>query len=77
MRADIHPTYNPVIFKDDEDEVISRSTMKSDEIRTIDGVDHYVLRVEISAFSHPFYTGQQKIIDTEGRVERFRKRYKK
>ena len=43
----------------------------------VDGVDHFVLRVDISAFTHPFYTGKQKILDTEGRVERFRKRYAK
>ena len=77
MKPEIHPEYHPVIFKDDDNEVISRSTAKSDEVRNIDGVDHYVIRCEISAFSHPFYTGQQKIVDTEGRVERFRKRYKK
>lgn len=77
MKADIHPAYHPVIFVDDENEVISRSTMTSKETRTIDGVEHHVIRVDISAFSHPFYTGMQKIVDTEGRVERFRKRYGK
>ena len=77
MKADIHPEYHPVVFIDDEHEVVTRSTMKSDETRNIDGVDHFVLRVDISAFTHPFYTGKQKILDTEGRVERFRKRYAK
>lgn len=77
MKAEIHPQYHPVIFKDDEHEVITRSTMKSDETRDIDGVEHFVVRVDISSFSHPFYTGTEKIVDTEGRVERFRKRYAK
>jgi large subunit ribosomal protein L31 len=77
MKPDIHPEYHPCVFVDDEHEVISRSTMKSSETREIDGVEHFVIRVDISAFSHPFYTGRQKIMDTEGRVERFKKRYAK
>ncbi len=75
MKPDIHPEYHPAVFVDGEFEVISRSTMKSGETRDIDGVEHFVHRVDISAFSHPFYTGKQKMMDTEGRVERFRKRY--
>jgi large subunit ribosomal protein L31 len=77
MKPEIHPEYHPVVFVDDEHEVIGRSTMKSSETRDIDGVEHFVVRVDISAFSHPFYTGRQKIMDTEGRVERFKKRYAK
>jgi large subunit ribosomal protein L31 len=49
--------------------------MKSDETRDIDGVKHYVVRMEISSASHPFYTGKRKFIDTAGRVERFRAKY--
>ena len=70
MKPDIHPEYHPVIFVDGDDEVISRSTMTSKETRDVDGVEHFVVRVDIRAFSHPFYTGMQKIVDTEGRVER-------
>lgn len=77
MKPEIHPEYHPVLFIDDEHEVIGRSTMKTSETREIDGVEHFVIRVDISAFSHPFYTGRQKIMDTEGRVERFKKRYAK
>jgi len=77
MKPEIHPAYHPCVFVDDEHEIITRSTMKSKETREIDGVEHFVIRVDISAFSHPFYTGTQKIMDTEGRVERFRKRYAK
>ncbi len=75
MKADIHPQYNPVIFVDGEHEIVTRSTMTSREVRNVNGVDHYVIQVEVSAFSHPFYTGKQMLIDTEGRVDRFRKRY--
>lgn len=77
MKPDIHPAYHPVIFIDDEHEVITRSTLTSKETREIDGVEHYIVRVDVSAYSHPFYTGRQKVLDTEGRVERFKKRYGK
>lgn len=77
MKPDIHPEYHPVVFVDGEHEVVSRSTMRSKETRDIDGVEHFVVRVDISAFSHPFYTGREKVLDTEGRVERFNKRYKR
>ena len=75
MKDGIHPVNNPVILKDREHEFITRSTAKSGETREIDGVTHYVIHLDISAFTHPFFTGKQKIIDTEGRVDRFRKRY--
>ncbi len=72
---DIHPEYHPVIFKDGEHEVVTRSTATSDQTREVDGVEHYVIKVDVSAFTHPFYTGQKKLVDTEGRVDRFKKRY--
>ena len=75
MKADIHPGYHPVVFVDGEHEIITKSTLTSRETRTIDGVDHFVVKVDISAFSHPFFTGKQKLVDTEGRVDRFNKRY--
>lgn len=75
MKTDTHPVNHPVLFIDGEHEWQGISTMKSNETRTIDGVDHYVIKVEISAFSHPFYTGQKKIVDTAGRVEKFMRRY--
>ncbi|MEM6456716.1 MAG: type B 50S ribosomal protein L31 [Acidobacteriota bacterium] len=78
MKADIHPEYHPVVFLDAgaDFELVSRSTMKSDEIRTIDGVDHYVIRLEISSASHPFFTGKQRFVDTAGRIEKFRRKYR-
>ena len=75
MKSDIHPKYNNVVFVDGEHEIITRSVMKSGTTREIDGVEHYVLPIDISAFTHPFFTGKQKIMDTEGRVDRFMKRY--
>lgn len=75
MKADVHPEYHPVVFVDGDDEIITKSTMTSKNTREIDGVQHYVIPVDISAYSHPFYTGKQKLVDTEGRVDRFLKRY--
>ena len=75
MKADTHPVNYPVLFIDGEHEWQGVSTIKTNETRTIDGVDHYVVHVEISAFSHPFYTGQKRIVDTAGRVEKFMRRY--
>jgi large subunit ribosomal protein L31 len=75
MKSDVHPDYHPVIFKDGDDEIRTRSTITSSQTREVDGVEHYVVNVDISAFSHPFYTGQKKLVDTEGRVDRFMKRY--
>ncbi len=77
MKSDIHPEYHPVVYVDTgaDFEFVSRSTKTSDEVRKIDGVDHYVIRLEISSASHPFYTGKQHFVDTAGRIERFRQRF--
>lgn len=77
VKAETHPDYHPVVFVDDKYEIVTRSTMKSAETREIDGVEHYVVRVDISSYTHPFYTGKQRLVDTAGRVERFRQRYAK
>lgn len=75
MKADTHPASYPVLFVDGEHEWTGISTMRTNETRTVNGVEHYVVNVEISAFSHPFYTGQKKIVDSAGRVEKFMRRY--
>ena len=75
MKAGTHPNVYPVLFVDGEHEWTGVSTSKTNEKRTIDGVEHYVVNVEISAYSHPFYTGQKKLVDTAGRVEKFMRRY--
>ena len=75
MKADKQPNYNPVIFVDGEHEIITRSVLTSKETREIDGVTHYVIPVEISSYTHPFFSGKTRLLDTEGRVEKFNKRY--
>lgn len=78
MQQGIHPAYGPVVFRDKAAgyAFLTRSTMTSD--RTItweDGRAYPVVDVEISAASHPFYTGTARVLDTAGRVERFERRY--
>ncbi|HVL40239.1 MAG TPA: 50S ribosomal protein L31 [Fimbriimonadaceae bacterium] len=75
MKEAIHPTVYPVLFVDGDHQWTGVSTLKTNETREIDGVAHYVVPVDISAFSHPFYTGQKKLVDTAGRVEKFMRRY--
>jgi large subunit ribosomal protein L31 len=77
MKADIHPALNPVVFVDSGAgvEFVSRSTLTSKSSRDIDGVSHYIINVDISSASHPFYTGKQRAISVAGRVDRFNKKY--
>ncbi len=78
MKAGIHPdNYRLVAFKDmSNDEVfITKSTAKTKEEIEIDGVTYPVIKLEISNTSHPFYTGKTKLVDTAGRVDKFRNRY--
>ena len=79
MKKGIHPDYHPVVFVDTgaEFEFVSRSTMRSKETREIDGVEHFVIRLDISSASHPFYTGKQRFVDTAGRIDKFRSKYGK
>ncbi len=76
MKADIHPKMNPTVFVDTSNgaEFVTVSTMSSKETRKIKGVDHFVVYVDISSASHPFYTGEKMLIDTAGRVDRFKAR---
>jgi large subunit ribosomal protein L31 len=79
MKEGIHPDYHTVVFVDNATgrEWISRSTLKPSTTREIDGEQVPVVHLEISAESHPYWTGQQRQLDTEGRVDRFNKRYAK
>jgi large subunit ribosomal protein L31 len=80
MKADIHPSYNEVVFQDvtSDFSFLTRSTLSSKEkIKWSDGNEYPLIKVEISSASHPFYTGKQKIIDTSGRIDKFNKRYTK
>ncbi len=78
MKKDIHPKYRNVVFQDLSSDFafLTRSTVDSKEtIVWEDGNEYPLVKVEISSKSHPFYTGQQKIVDTAGRVDRFRRKY--
>lgn len=78
MKKDIHPTnYRPVVFQDmSNDEIfISRSTANSRETIEIDGETYPLVKLEITNKSHPFYTGKQTLVDTAGRVDKFKSRY--
>jgi large subunit ribosomal protein L31 len=77
MKKGIHPELHPVVFVDTASgaRFVTRSTMKSSRTELIDGVEHYVISLGISSVSHPFFTGQQKFVDTAGRVEKFSRRY--
>lgn len=76
MKTDIHPKLNPVVFVDSSTgaEFVTTSTLTSEKTKKIGGVDHFVISVDISSASHPFYTGKQTLVDTAGRVDKFRAR---
>ncbi|MCG8917368.1 type B 50S ribosomal protein L31 [Actinokineospora sp. PR83] len=80
MKPGIHPDYHPVVFRDQSTgkQFLTRSTATSD--RTVeweDGNTYPLLVVDITADSYPFWTGNQRVMDTAGRVERFHRRYGK
>lgn len=79
MKKGIHPeNYRLVVFQDlnDKTNFITRSTIATDETITIDGKEYPLVQVHISSSSHPFYTGQEKLMDIEGRVDKFEARRK-
>jgi large subunit ribosomal protein L31 len=78
MKTKIHPQLHPILFVDISTgaEFVSRSTMKSDRTKVIDGVEHYVVMCSVTSDSHPAYTGEQRLVDTAGRIEKFNQRYK-
>jgi large subunit ribosomal protein L31 len=81
MKQDIHPkSYRFVVFKDMSNgfSFLSRSTAASKEtIQWEDGKEYPLIKVEISNTSHPFYTGKNIMVDTAGRIDKFRKKYAK
>ena len=79
MKKDIHPEYRPVVFNDlaSGTKFFTRSTVKTEKtIEWEDGNTYPLVDVEIASASHPFYTGKQRILDSAGRVEKFKDRYK-
>ena len=78
MKTEIHPDYQPIVFRDlaSGETFLTRSTLTSEKTIELDGETYPVIDVEISSASHPFYTGKQRIMDSAGRVEKFKNRYK-
>ncbi|MFO0505507.1 MAG: type B 50S ribosomal protein L31 [Chryseotalea sp.] len=79
MKNGIHPDYQDVIFHDlsSDTKFLTRSTLKSKETtKWEDGKEYPVIKVEVSSASHPFYTGKKLFVDTAGRVEKFKNKYK-
>lgn len=77
MKKDIHPSnYRPVVFQDTNDgsTFLTRSTVEAEETITLDGVEYPLVKVHISSASHPYFTGQEKLVDVEGRVDKFKAR---
>ncbi len=80
MKAGIHPEYREVVFQDMSSDFafLTRSTIDSKEtIKWEDGKEYPLVKVEVTSASHPFYTGKHKVLDSGGRVDRFKKRYAK
>lgn len=79
MKQDIHPEYQEVVFLDMSTgkKFLCRSTIKPDETTDFEGKTYPCYKISISSASHPFYTGDQTFVDSEGRVDKFKKRYAK
>ncbi len=81
MKSSIHPQdYRPVVFSDEVAgfSFLTQSTAQTnDTVKWEDGNEYPLVKVHISSASHPFFTGEEKIIDTEGRVDRFKARFAK
>ncbi len=80
MRKGIHPeNYRMVAFKDmsNEDVFLTRSTVNTKETIDVDGVKYPLVKLEISRTSHPYYTGKTKLVDTAGRIDKFKTKYAK
>jgi large subunit ribosomal protein L31 len=77
MKAEIHPDYREVLFHDlsCDFKFITRSTMPTRETATHEGKEYPLVKIEVSSESHPFFTGKHKIVDTAGRVEKFRQKF--
>lgn len=77
MKPGIHPDYREVVFHDlsCDFKFITRSTVQTREKIEFEGKEYPLVKLEVSSESHPFYTGTQKIVDTAGRVEKFRNKY--
>lgn len=80
MKPGIHPNYREVVFQDLSSDftILTKSTIDTKEtIKWKDGKEYPLVKVEVSSASHPFYTGKHKLLDSGGRVDKFKKRYTK
>lgn len=79
MKKQLHPNnYRPVVFQDlnNDTTFLTRSTVATEETIKLDGVEYPLVKVHISSSSHPFFTGEERIVDVEGRVDKFKARQK-
>ena len=77
MKKDLHPkNYRPVVFQDlsNQQTFLTRSTVATDDKITVDGVEYPLVKVHITSATHPFYTGEERVLDIEGRVDKFKAR---
>jgi large subunit ribosomal protein L31 len=80
MKQGIHPeNYRVVAFKDmsNDDVFLTKSTVETKETIEVDGAEYPLYKLEISRTSHPFYTGKSKLVDTAGRIDKFKTKYAK
>ena len=77
MKKDLHPKdYRLVVFQDlnNNQTYLTRSTVATEDVITLDGVEYPLVKVHITGSSHPFYTGEERVLDIEGRVDKFKAR---
>ncbi len=79
MKKEIHPELSPVCFIDVSTgkKFLTRSTLKSNKTEMIDGVEYQVFLRDVTADSHPAYTGEKRFVDTAGRVEKFQTKFRR
>ena len=77
MKPEIHPPYHKVLFVDSATgkEWVTRSTLTSKDTKVVDGEELPVVKLEISSYSHPFWTGKMRVLDSDGKIDRFKRRY--
>ena len=77
MKTGIHPNYRDVVFHDlsCDFKFITRSTVQTRDTIDFEGKQYPLVKIEVSSESHPFFTGKHKIVDTAGRVDKFRKKF--
>ncbi|MDR1434830.1 MAG: type B 50S ribosomal protein L31 [Puniceicoccales bacterium] len=79
MKKDIHPEFHPVCFIDvsTKKKFLTVSTLHSKQREVIDGVEYHIIYRDVTSDSHPAYTGEKRFVDTAGRVEKFRSKFKR